>query len=181
MSRPVRLSLSCVGALLWGLAAAHAAEYPVGSPHIVSGMEIAAVYLQPVEMDPPDMMLAAADADIHLEADIHATADNRNGFAEGDWLPNLHVEYLLVRLDTGEQISGALMPMVASDGPHYGDNVRLAGMGNYRLTFTVHSEPHGDMGFGRHVDKETGVAEWPGEIVADYDFTFAGLGKLGGY
>lgn len=76
---------------LCGALAARAAEYPVGSPHIASGMEIAAVYLQPIDMDPPDMMLAAAKADIHLEADIHATAENRNGFAEGDWLPNLHV------------------------------------------------------------------------------------------
>jgi uncharacterized protein involved in high-affinity Fe2+ transport len=127
------------------------------------------------------MMLPAAESDIHLEADIHATADNRNGFAEGDWLPNLHIEYVLTKLDTGEEIAGALMPMVASDGPHYGDNVKLAGIGNYHLTLTVHSQPHDPMGFGRHVDKETGVAEWPDQILAAYDFTFAGLGKLGGY
>ena len=54
-----------------------AAEYPIGSPQITAGMEVAAVYLQPIEMDPPGMMRAAAESDIHLEADIHATADYR--------------------------------------------------------------------------------------------------------
>jgi periplasmic iron binding protein len=179
MSRLVTVTALWVGLVAYG--SAEAAEYPAGNPHLVAGMEIAAVYLQPIEMDPPGMMLAAAQADIHLEADIHATADNRNGFAEGDWLPNLHVEYLLTKLDTGEEIAGAMMQMVASDGPHYGDNVKLPGIGNYRLTFTVHSQPHDMMGFGRHVDKETGVAEWPDELSVDYEFTYAGIGKLGGY
>ncbi len=35
-------------------------------------MEIAAVYLQPIEMEPRGIDLAASLADIHLEADIHA-------------------------------------------------------------------------------------------------------------
>lgn len=96
-------------------------------------------------------------------------------------MPNLHDEYLLTMLDTGEQIAGAMMPMVASDGPHYGDNVKLPSMGNYRLTLTVYSQPHDMMGFGRHVDKETGVAEWPDDIGVDYEFTYAGIGKVGGY
>src|SRR4051794_17124101 len=34
-----------------------AKEYPIGEPKLASGMEVAAVYLQPVEMDPPGMML----------------------------------------------------------------------------------------------------------------------------
>lgn len=37
-------------------------------------MEVAAVFLQPIEMDPPGMLLSAAKADIHLEADIRAPA-----------------------------------------------------------------------------------------------------------
>jgi hypothetical protein len=161
--------------------AAGAVEYPAGDPQIVEGMEIAAVYLQAIEMDPPGMMLPAAEADIHLEADIHATADNRNGFAEGDWLPNLHVEYVLTKVISGEEMAGALMPMVASDGPHYGDNIKLPGVGNYHLKLVIHSEPHDIMGFGRHVDKETGVAPWPDKFSVEYDFTYAGVGKTGGY
>ena len=29
------------------------------------------------------------------------------------------------------------MPMAASDGPHYGQNIKLAGNGTYKVTFTV--------------------------------------------
>ena len=50
------------------------------------------------------------------------------------------------------------MPMVANDGPHYGDNVKLNGPGKYKLTLNVKppsANPHAH--FGRHVDKETGV------------------------
>ncbi len=158
-----------------------AAEYPIGSPQITAGMEVAAVYLQPIEMDPPGMMRAAAESDIHLEADIHATADNTNGFAEGDWLPNLHVEYVVTNLDNGDEQVGALEPMVASDGPHYGDNVKLSGPGRYQLELSVHPGGHGEMSFGRHVDKETGVAPWPDAFSLKFDFVFAGVGKKGGY
>ena len=49
-----------------------AKEIPVGPKQKVSGMEIGAVYLQPIEMEPPGMMRAAKESDIHLEADIKA-------------------------------------------------------------------------------------------------------------
>ncbi|MGV1793517.1 iron transporter [Rhizobium sp. A37_96] len=175
------LSFTATTVVLAGAATSYAAEYPIGEPKIMHGMEIAAVYLQPIEMDPEGMMLPAAQADVHLEADIHATADNRNGFAEGDWLPNLHVEYVLTKLDDGEETAGAFMPMVASDGPHYGDNVKLMGAGRYRLQLAIHSQPHGEASFGRHVDKETGVAPWPENFTVEYEFTYAGTGKKGSY
>ena len=60
-------------------ATALAAEYPIGKPKEINGLEVAAVYLQPVEMEPKGMMRATKESDIHLEADIHATADNKNG------------------------------------------------------------------------------------------------------
>ena len=157
-----------------------AAEYPIGAPALSHDMEIAALYLQPIEMEPAGMMRPAAESDIHLEADIHATADNRNGFAEGDWIPNLKIEYMLVRVDDNKRIGGMLMPMVASDGPHYGDNVKLAGPGKYRLTFTIDTT-NGSAHFGRHVDKETGVGAWTAPFTVDYEFTFAGTGKKGSY
>lgn len=74
------------------------------------------------------------------------------------------------------------MPMVANDGPHYGDNLKLAGPGKYRLTLTVSppsANPHSH--FGRHVDKETGVGAWFAPFSADYEFIYAGTGKKGGY
>lgn len=162
--------------------AAMAAEYPIGKPQIANGMEIGAVYLQPIEMDPPGMMRDARQSDIHLEADIHAVARNANGFAEGDWMPYLVIQYQLSKAGTNEPIKGDLMPMVASDGAHYGDNVKLAGPGNYKLTLTI-SPPSANHGahFGRHVDKETGVAEWFKPFTVTYDFAFAGTGKKGAY
>lgn len=158
---------------------ARAIEYPAGTPQVAAGMEIAAVYLQPIEMDPPGMMRDAAQSDIHLEADIHAVADNPNGFADGEWVPNLEIGYVLTGPDGGKA-SGSLMPMVASDGPHYGDNVKLVGPGNYRLTFTVRPPGHASR-FGRHVDRETGVGPWFEPFTVDYDFVFAGTGKKGAY
>ena len=159
-----------------------ALEYPAGEPQVLNGMEIAAVYLQPIDMEPDHFMRAAADSDIHLEADIHATADNANGFAEGDWLPNLRIGYELTKLDDNQRTGGIFMPMVASDGPHYGDNVKLMGAGKYRLVLTISSEGTAESAhFGRHVDKETGVGAWPETFSVEYEFVFAGVGKLGGY
>ncbi|WP_173627831.1 iron transporter, partial [Salmonella enterica] len=45
---------------------AQAKEYPIGEPQQCGGMEVGAVYLQPVEMDPAGMMRAAAESDVHL-------------------------------------------------------------------------------------------------------------------
>src|SRR3546814_8806971 len=94
-------------------------------------------------MEPAGMMREAKDSDIHLEADIHATADNKNGLPEGAWAPYLNIGYELQKVGGGQVHKGELMPMVANDGPHYGDNVTLDGPGKYKLTFIVgRSEEH---------------------------------------
>ena len=166
-----------------GLAcSAWAAEYPIGAPKEAHGLEIAAVYLQPIEMEPAGMMRPAKDSDIHLEADIHATADNKNGLPEGAWAPSLSIQYTLQKAGSDKLIKGDAMPMVANDGPHYGDNVKLDGPGKYKLTFTISppgSAQHSH--FGRHIDKETGVAPWFGTFDVSYEFVYAGTGKKGGY
>jgi len=157
-----------------------AVEYPIGEPQSCGGMEIAAVYLQPIEMEPAGMMRLAADSDAHIEADISATENNENGFQEGSWVPYLDVHFELKKEGSDEMISGHFHPMVANDGPHYGDNVKMQGPGNYHLKFII-NPPSDDSMFGRHVDKETGVAPWFEQCVTEYDFTFAGTGKKGGY
>ncbi|MGC5777724.1 iron transporter [Methylobacterium sp. NFXW15] len=179
----LRLPLAA-SSLLIAVATASAKEVPIG-PHLTkNGLEVAAVYLQPIEMDPPDMMRAAAQSDIHLETDIRAAKDNRNGFAEGDFVPALDVRFKLVKLDgdkpTDQKVEGMLMPMVANDGPHYGDNVKLFGPGRYRLTVSV-APPGKNSHFGRHVDKETGIGPWFDAFEMTQDFTFAGTGKKGSY
>ncbi len=172
-------------AALTGLTAAPlgagAKEIPLGKPQRQAGMEIAAVYLQPIEMEPAGMMRDARDSDVHLEADIKAAKDNTNGFAEGDWVPYLAIAYEIGRDGVPPQ-KGTFMAMVASDGPHYGDNVKLAGPGRYKLKLTVSppgSDPHSH--FGRHVDKETGVGAWFAPFTVEYDFVYAGTGKKGAY
>ena len=158
-----------------------AAEYEIGDVQTLHGMKIAAVYLQPVEMEPAGMMRGASESDVHLEADIHAAADNKNGFGDASWIPYLSVGYELAKVGGGT-IAGELMPMVASDGPHYGDNVKLLGPGAYKLRLTVRPPGHADhVHFGRHVDRETGVGEWFEPFSVEYEFVFAGTGKKGAY
>lgn len=170
-------SLALTGALCLSLPAL-ALEYPIGAPQNVAGMEVGAVYLQPVEMEPEGHMRKVAESDIHLEADIHALGNNVNGYSEGAWIPFLLVKYELTKKGSGEVIRGDMMPMVASDGPHYGDNVKLQGPGKYKLTLSIAAP---GQHFGRHVDKETGVAPWFKPFEVQYDFVYAGTGKKGGY
>ncbi len=161
---------------------ASALEYPIGAPQQRYGMEIAAVYLQPVTMEPEGMMRPAEQSDIHLEADIHALAGNPQGFDEGFWMPYLVVKYELSRQGSDEKLGGDLMPMTASDGPHYGDNVKLLGPGRYHLKLSVQPpsmNPHAH--FGRHTDRLTGVRPWWKPFEVEFDFVFVGLGKKGGY
>jgi uncharacterized protein involved in high-affinity Fe2+ transport len=165
--------------------AAHALEYPIGAPQTAAGLEIAAVYLQPIDMEPDGHMRKASESDIHLEADIHALANNPNGFTEGAWVPFLLVRFELTKLGSGETIKGEMMPMVASDGPHYGDNVKLAGPGRYRVRFTVLPPNAADNAagqhFGRHTDRATGVRPWFKPVQLEWEFVYAGIGKKGGY
>jgi len=157
---------------------AAAAEFPIGKAVQRNGMEIGAVYLQAVMMEPmlPGMR---QPADVHLEADIHAMKGNANGFGPGDWVPYLGITYELRKLGGDWHSFGAFMPMVASDGPHYGANVKLDGPGKYRLTYHIAPPPF--QGFYRHTDKETGVAPWWAPFEVSWDFAYVGTGKKGGY
>jgi len=88
LSRPFALAMTLAP---FAASSAVAREYPIGKPVTQSTMEISTVYLQPIEMDPRGMMRAAAESDVHLEADVKATAGNKNGFADGEWIPALDV------------------------------------------------------------------------------------------
>lgn len=146
-------------------------EYPIGEPMEVKGLNISMVYFQPVEMEPksgpgPD------EADLHLEADIAAAKGNELGFGVGEFVPNLTVKYAIKKKDTGETIEGSMMPMNASDGAHYGNNVKMLGAGNYEITLTI--EAPDKQGYVLHKDEETGVkgSFWKKPIVLIYDFPF---------
>ena len=164
---------ACVAAVLAAAPAFAFKEYPAGEPVTMNEMEIAAVYLQPIDMEPRGMGLPAAKADIHLEADISATDGNKNGFGKGEWIPYLTINYTLVNKDTGDKQSGTFMPMVASDGSHYGANIKMAGVGNYTVTYQI--EPPPKAGMHRHTDQETGVARWWKPFEVKFDFKYVGL------
>ena len=175
-----RLALLPLAALL-AAGSLHAKEYPIGEPQQCAGMEVGAVYLQPIVMDPPGMMRPAAESDVHMEADISALESNVHGFQEGSFVPYLSVRYRLQKVGSEQVLEGDFHAMAANDGPHYGDNLKLMGPGKYQLTYWV--SPPGGHGthFGRHTDKETGVAPWFAPCELSYSFTFAGIGKKGGY
>ncbi len=185
-SKKPALAALTAGLILLSVAgAATAVEYPIGVPEQRYGMEIAAVYLQPIRMEPEGMMRSAEESDVHIEADIRALDINPNGFEEGAWVPYLHVKYEVTKKDSGETISGDFMPMVANDGPHYGDNIKLMGPGKYHVRYTIYppsakENPTGHK-FGRHTDRLTGVRPWFKTFSVEYEFIYAGIGKRGGY
>ncbi|HEY0836062.1 MAG TPA: iron transporter [Azospirillum sp.] len=154
-----------------------AGEQPIGEPVEKHGMKIAGVYLQAVTMEPAHARHAGAD--IHIEADVKALKGNGNGFGEGEWIPYLDIGYELTKAGSSFRTTGKLVPMVASDGPHYGDNVTMDGPGKYRVAYTISPGAHG---FLRHTDKETGVGRWWDAFTVAWDFTYVGgTGKKGGY
>ena len=88
----------------------------------------------------------------------------------------------MTKLDGNETRKGEFMPMVANDGPHYGDNVKMMGPGKYRLSLTIAPpDENKHAHFGRHADKETGVAPWFKTFTVEYEFVYAGIGKKGAY
>lgn len=157
-----------------------ALETPIGFPQSLYGMEIASVYLQAIEMEPKGIMKTRAESDMHLECDIKAAVNNPNGFAAGEWIPNLTIRYTIIKLDTNQKIEGDMIPMVANDGPHYGNNIKMFGAGEYRVVYKIES-PLKKGGFGRHADRETGVRDWFKPFKVEWEFNFFGAGKKGGY
>lgn len=157
------------------LSAALALEVPIGKPKTLHGLRIAAVYSEAIPMDeywggpPPD------EAEIHLEADIHALKGNRYGFRPGEWVSYLSITYTLELLGTDKKLSGQLWQMMAKDGPHYGLNLKLLGPGRYRLTYRVGSPE--EWGLSRHIDPETGVDPWWEPFDVEWVFEFPAKGK----
>lgn len=165
--------------LAFFLTSVFAAETPIGQGIEKNGMQIGAVYLQPTKMKPQLPMSFDGPADAHLEMDIHALKNNPNGFGVGEWIPYLQVSYHLQKVKSDWQQTGTLIPMVASDGPHYGANIKFGGPGKYRLTY--HINPPSWNGFARHYDKETGVGRWFKPFDVNFEFNYFGTGKKGGY
>jgi uncharacterized protein involved in high-affinity Fe2+ transport len=157
MKRPAVPATMLATVLLVSNAAA-AREYFVGGPVHDHDMEIVANYLVGVEMAPMAPGMAMGPDVIHLEADVHATADNVYGYPDGAWVAYLGIGYTLEKTGANWKATGTLRPMEAKDGPHYAENVKMDGPGTYKVTYRFTS-PESN-GFLRHVDKETGIPPW---------------------
>jgi uncharacterized protein involved in high-affinity Fe2+ transport len=148
----------------------HAAEFYIGEPVVQDDMRIVPNYLVGIEMDhmPPGGQMGRDS--IHLEADVHATKDEKHGFPEDAWIPYLTIRYTLTKDGSNFKKTGKLAPMTAADGPHYANNVNMAGPGTYQLTYEV--LPPSSNGFIRHIDKATGVPDWWKPITLHWTFTY---------
>ena len=135
-------------------------ENEIFSDEELDFLNLSAVWFQAVPMENESTSYSAEDAYIHIEADISAL-DNDLGYGVGDWVPYLTVDYLIEDTDGKEVTSGTFMEMAASDGPHYGNNIKLD-PGTYNLTITIHSP--GENGYLIHSDSETG----PGGSLAEH-------------
>jgi uncharacterized protein involved in high-affinity Fe2+ transport len=153
--------------------AASAKEYYIGEPVVKNGVQIVPNYLLGIQMATmvPEMDMAK-DA-IHLEADVHAAKGNAQKLAEDTWIPYLNIKYTITRPgDPKFKKTGHLQPMIAGDGLHYANGVKMPGPGKYHLTYTI-SAP----AIYRHADKETGVPEWWKPFSVDWDFTYPSKAK----
>ena len=60
--------------------------------------------------------------------------------------------------------------MIAKDGPHYADNIRMDGPGTYKVNYRFTSPEANN--FLRHTDKETGVPDWWQSFAETFTFTY---------
>lgn len=166
--------LALMSAALLGLSLTPALavqEFYIGEPIVKEGMQIVPNYLTGVEMAPMPAGMAMGKEAVHLEADVHATNAEAHGFPEDAWIPYLTISYILTKDGTPTyKKNGLLAPMIAKDGPHYANNVDMAGPGTYHLTYII--SPPSSHGFIRHVDKASGVPDWWKPITVNWTFAY---------
>ncbi len=170
MNKKTAFVLLGAAAIALASPSAMAREYFIGGPVLKNDMQIVANYLEGVEMAPMMPNMQHGPGVVHIEADIHATADNSWGYPDGAWIGYLTVGYTLTKDGSDWKATGTLKPMNAKDGPHYADNVKMNGPGKYHVTYTI-SNPQ-ENGYYRHTDKETGIKDWwkPFEEKFDFDY-----------
>ncbi len=170
-----RVTISAAALALAIPSMAQSAEFYIGEPIVKEGMQIVPNYLVGIEMDrmPPGGEMGPNA--VHLEADVHATGAETHGFPEDAWIPYLTISYTLTKNGTAFKKTGTLAPMTAGDGPHYANNVTMAGPGTYQLTYEI--LPPSSNGFIRHVDKATGVPAWWKPITAHWTFAYPSKSK----
>lgn len=135
-------------------------EIPIGEAKEAGPFNVEAVYFQGVDMVPENKQPSGEESDMHIEADIHLKPEDgkKYGFGDGEniWPAYLTVNYKVMSEDGKKEItSGAMMPMNADDGPHYGINIKkgVIPVGKYKLIIEFRASED----YLLHVDGETGV------------------------
>jgi uncharacterized protein involved in high-affinity Fe2+ transport len=154
--------------------AASAKEYNIGQPQVKNGLQVVPNYLLGIQMDKMVPGMSMDKSAIHLEADIHTVKGEVHNFPEDTWIPYLTVKYTITKPGDAKfkAITGKLEPMLAGDGLHYANGVKMPAPGKYHLTYNI-SAP----AIYRHVDKETGTKPWWPSFSLDWDFTYPVVGK----
>ncbi len=110
------------------------------------------VYFQPVDMYPAENAPSKEDSDLHIEVDLFCNAENQYGFAQDMWVPDLNIDFVIYDAETNAKVQeGTMMQMNASDGQHYGNNIKLA-EGKYYITISIRPPEN----YLLHTDAETG-------------------------
>lgn len=151
-------------------------EFDIGDSVEKGPLHIAAVYFQPVDMEPAGNSLPKAESDAHIEADITATMEGAEqlGYGKDEFVPGLSVKAIIQKEGSDKVQEIAFMPMNASDGPHYGSNIKFEeGLGAYKVKLVI--SPPGNE-YLLHIDKETGVAGkfWTTPIEVEWTFDWEG-------
>ena len=158
-------------------------ETPIGKPQKHAGMEIAAVYLQPVAMEPD-----GDDADGRRIGHPPRSRHPRRR-RQCQRLRRRRLGALSRRRLRDHQ--GRRHQKITGDADADGRERRAAlrRQREARRTRQVQAQAarsrrparstHAH--FGRHTDKETGVGPWFKPFTVEYEFTYAGIGKKGGY
>ncbi len=148
-------------------------EYELGveGEQEVGFMTMAMVYFQPVDMAPAESATPKEGADLHIEVDLTAN-ENPYSFPVDGWVPYLSIDFVIKDAATGNEVlTGTMMPMAASDGPHYGNNIALP-EGEYTITLYIKSPA--ENGYLLHVDSETGVEAKDGFWTEPLEATWTG-------
>ena len=162
--------LAGVAGICIAVPGARAAEHYIGGPVDKNGLEVVGNYLTDIKMQPmPEGADMGGDA-VHLELDVHATAQEAHGFPEGAWMPYLPITYTLSKKGSDFTESGRLVAMTAKDGPHYANNVAFNGPGDYHVVYVI--SPPVAASFVRHVDAASGVPAWWEPFSVSFDFTY---------
>lgn len=162
--------IACASLFSFVAAAAQAKEYYVGGPDYHADMEIVSSFLLGVEMSPtPPNMVMGPDT-IHLEVDLHATANNRWGYPDQAWIPYVKISYILTKEGSSWSHKGVLLPMSANDGPHYAESLTMDGPGKYHVVYTF--QPPSVSGYYRHKDAATGIPPWWKPFTEDFSFNY---------